>query len=103
MYGADLTLQHWVHRIRLYFHAEDPHMYARRVVTAHQRRTQAVHAMRYHLCIDSMPADDIQALTVEQINRILTLALNTKTLRVTLLASSCLTDCLSTYLCKEML
>ena len=38
--------------------------------------------MRYHLCVDSMPADDIQALTVEQINRILTLALNSKTLRV---------------------
>ena len=70
-------------------------MYAKRVVTAHQRRIQAVQAMRYHLCVDSMPVDDIQALTVEQINRILSAALNSKTLRVTLSLTSCLTLCLS--------
>lgn len=81
---ADVTLQHWVHRIRLYFKAEDPHLYAKRVINAHQSRLLAVQAMRYHLCVDSMPADDIQALTVEQINRILTLALNSKFLRVRL-------------------
>jgi len=50
---------------------------------AHQSRIEAVNAMRYHLCIDSMPADDVYSLSVEQINRVLTLALNSKFLRVT--------------------
>lgn len=78
----DKPAQHWVPRIRLYFLSEDPSLYARRVATAHQARKEAVHAMRYHLCVDSMPADDMHSLSVEQINRVLTLALNSKFLRV---------------------
>lgn len=78
----DKPAQHWVPRIRLYFLSEDPCLYARRVATAHQARKEAVHAMRYHLCVDSMPADDMHSLSVEQINRVLTLALNSKFLRV---------------------
>lgn len=57
-------------------------MYAKRVAVAHKSRIEAVNAMRYHLCIDSMPADDMHSLSVEQINRVLTLALNSKFLRV---------------------
>ena len=79
---ADKPAQHWVPRIRLYFLSEDPALYARRVATAHQARKEAVHAMRYHLCVDSMPADNMHSLSVEQINRVLTLALNSKFLRV---------------------
>ena len=79
----DMPVQEWIPRIRLYFLSEDPALYAKRVAIAHQSRIDAVNAMRYHLCIDSMPADDMHSLSVEQINRILTLALNSKFLRVT--------------------
>ena len=78
----DMPVQEWIPRIRLYFLSEDPTLYATRVAIAHQSRIDAVNAMRYHLCIDSMPADDMHSLSVEQINRILTLALNSKFLRV---------------------
>ena len=77
-----MPVQEWVPRIRLYFLSEDPALYAKRVAIAHQSRIDAVNAMRYHLCIDSMPADDMHSLSVEQINRVLTLALNSKFLRV---------------------
>lgn len=80
--ATDKPAQHWVPRIRLYFLSEDPFLYAKRVVTAHQARKEAVHAMRYHLCVDSMPADAMHSLSVEQINRVLMLALNSKFLRV---------------------
>ena len=80
--ALEVAAQHWVPRIRLYFLSEDPSLYAKRVATAHESRLEAVHAMRYHLCIDSMPADDMHSLSVEQINRVLTLALNSKNLRV---------------------
>ena len=79
---ADVQTQDWVHRIRLCFLSEDPALYAKRVAVAHQSRIAAVKAMRYHLCVDSMPADDMHSLSVEQINRVLTLALNSKFLRV---------------------
>ena len=80
--AADIPIQHWVPRIRLCFLSEDPALYAKRVADAHQSRIEAVKAMRYHLCVDSMPADDMHSLSVEQINRVLTLALNSKFLRV---------------------
>ena len=80
--AADIPIQHWVPRIRLCFLSEDPALYAKRVAVAHQSRIEAVKAMRYHLCVDSMPADDMHSLSVEQINRVLTLALNSKFLRV---------------------
>jgi hypothetical protein len=79
---ADIPIQDWVPRIRLCFLSEDPALYAKRVAVAHQSRIEAVKAMRYHLCVDSMPADDMHSLSVEQINRVLTLALNSKFLRV---------------------
>lgn len=82
MDATDKPAQHWVPRIRLYFLSEDPFLYAKRVVTAHQARKEALHAMRYHLCVDSMPADAMHSLSVEQINRVLMLALNSKVLRV---------------------
>ena len=77
-----MPVQEWVSRIRLYFLSEDPALYAKRGAIAHQSRSDAVNAMRYQLCIDSMPADDMHSLSVEQINRVLTLALNSKFLRV---------------------
>jgi hypothetical protein len=79
---ADIPTQDWVPRIRLCFLSEDPALYAKRVAVAHQSRIEAVKAMRYHLRVDSMPADDMHSLSVEQINRVLTLALNSKFLRV---------------------
>ncbi|KAL0019092.1 hypothetical protein WJX77_000912 [Trebouxia sp. C0004] len=78
---ADIPTQDWVPRIRLCFLSEDPALYAKRVAVAHQSRIEAVKAMRYHLCVDSMPADDMHSMSVEQINRVLTLALNSKFLR----------------------
>ena len=94
---ATTPVQEWVPRIRLYFLSEDPEKYARRVAVAHQSRSEALQAMRYHLCIDSMPADDMHSLSVEQINRVLTLALNSKFLRVCCALGSCISQTPCTF------
>ena len=69
-------------RICICFHAEDPFVFARRVAAAQRGRQHAEQLMRYQLAIESMPSEDVLVPSVEQINRVLDFALNSKTLKV---------------------
>jgi len=70
-----------LHRIHIYFEAESPFDYVRRIVFAHATRRQLESSIRYSLYVDNMPTDEIQPLDNEQVNRILLLALSTKKLK----------------------
>ena len=61
-------------------------MFAKRVAAAQRSRQHAEQLMRYQLAIESMPSEDVLVPSVEQINRVLDFALNSKTLKVSSLA-----------------
>jgi len=63
------------------FLAEDPFAFAKRVATAFKSRESTYEFLRYHLFVDSMPVDGMPLVSPEQLNRIMTLALNTKKMR----------------------
>lgn len=77
-----------IHRLHVCFKAEDPELFSRRMAEAYATRARAEALMRYHLCIDCMPTDDVPTLTTEQVNRILSYALNSKALKDRLLDTS---------------
>lgn len=56
-----------VPRVRIHFSAEDPLVFARRFAQAHSSRARAESLLRYSLYIDSMPMEDLQPLTPEQV------------------------------------
>jgi dynein heavy chain len=70
-----------MHRIYICFDAEDPRMYAERLITAYRSRRETEAALLENLLIDSMPHSDMPQLPVEQINRMLNYALNSKALK----------------------
>ena len=59
----------WVPRVRLHFEAEDPFVFARRFADAHERRARSESLLRYSLYVDSMPMEDLPALTTEAVSR----------------------------------
>lgn len=56
-----------VARVNVCFTAEDPAIFARRHVNAHASRAKAESLLRYNLFLDSMPTEDIQPLSTEQV------------------------------------
>ncbi|KAG2485619.1 hypothetical protein HYH03_015682 [Edaphochlamys debaryana] len=80
----------WLPRVKVCFSAEDPALFARRHADAHRSRARAESLLRYNLYIDSMPTDDIPPLTNEQVNRMLSFALNSKRLKDKLMDTSAL-------------
>lgn len=70
-----------VARLDLCFKAEDPFNFARRVASAHQSRREAEALLRYNLYVDCMPTDDTPQLNTEQVNRVLSSALNAPELK----------------------
>mgnify|MGYP000067473068 CR=1 FL=1 len=78
---ADGTPSGLVGRLDLCFKAEDPFNFARRVAVAHQSRREAEALLRYNLYVDCMPTDDTPQLNTEQVNRVLSSALNTPALK----------------------
>ncbi|KAK3247674.1 hypothetical protein CYMTET_42830 [Cymbomonas tetramitiformis] len=77
-----------VPRLDIYFMAEDPFNYVKRRVKAHELREHTAKQLLYNLYVDSMPTEDIPPLTVEQINRMLGFALNSKKLKDKLMDTS---------------
>ena len=77
-----------LHRINIHFKAEDPVNFSRRFIDSHESRRKTVMMLEYNLFIDCMPTEDILPLTVEQINRILGFALNSKKLKDKLMDTS---------------
>ncbi|KAK3252700.1 hypothetical protein CYMTET_38016 [Cymbomonas tetramitiformis] len=67
-----------ISRLHLYFLAEDPFMYVRRLTEAYQLRDWVESMLRYNFLIDCMPTDDLPQLTNEQVNRMTESAVNTK-------------------------
>jgi dynein heavy chain, axonemal len=68
-------------RLQLCFNAEDPQKLVNRIVFAHAAREMAESLIRYNLYIDCMPTDGVAQLDSEQINRIVSKALNTLILK----------------------
>lgn len=56
-----------VARVNVCFTAEDPVIFARRHIDAHASRARAESLLRYNLFLDSMPTEDIQPLSTEQV------------------------------------
>lgn len=75
------TLAAEVPRLDLLFMAEDPFNFARRVANAHKSRREAEALLRYNLYVDCMPTDDTPQLSTEQVNRVLSSALNNAALK----------------------
>eukprot|EP00878_Enallax_costatus_P016966 GHUV01017809.1.p1 GENE.GHUV01017809.1~~GHUV01017809.1.p1 ORF type:complete len:1283 (+),score=439.89 GHUV01017809.1:87-3935(+) len=80
----------WIPRVQLCFAAEDPALYAKRFAAACVAVSAADVQLAHELCIDSMPIDDVPQLTTEQVNRVLTFAMNSKKLKDRLMDTSTL-------------
>ncbi|XP_025097584.1 dynein heavy chain 1, axonemal-like [Pomacea canaliculata] len=72
-----LPCQTWVPRIQLHFRAEDPRAFARRVANAYMARLDCETELRYHLCIDCMPMDDVVELERSSFERMKNFVLTT--------------------------
>ena len=68
-------------RLQICFDAEDPQQFVHRLVFAHAARDMAEALIRYNLYVDCMPTDGVAQLDSEQINRIVSRALNTLSLK----------------------
>ena len=88
--ASDSPEPRYLHRMHICFQAEDPFLFVERVADAHQRRADVESALLYKLYCDCMPSDDLKPLDSEQCNRVLGLALNSKTLRQSTLDTSVL-------------
>ena len=75
-------------RVDLCFDSEDPVAFVSRRHAAYVARAACVKMLRYQLFVDSMPTEEIPPLTVEQINRMLGFALNSKKLKDKLMDTS---------------
>lgn len=70
-----------VPRIRLLFAAEDPAVFAERVARAFALRRETEALLRYNLYIDCMPMDGVPRLDQTSIDRMISWARDTRTLR----------------------
>ena len=68
-------------RIGVMFLGEDPFIFARRVSSALQVRRSTHQGLMYNLYVDSMPVEGVPMLAPEQLNRVMTLSLNTNRVR----------------------
>ena len=73
--------QVWVPRIQLLFAAEDPVNFAERVAKAHALRCETEALLRYNLYIDCMPMDGVVRLDPSSLERMITWAKGTRTLK----------------------
>lgn len=72
----------WLPRIHLMFKAENPEVFAQRVVKAHHARKEAESLLRYNLYVDSMPSDEITPIAEERVDKIRDMSLNTPKLEM---------------------
>ncbi len=56
-----------VPRVSVAFTAEDPYLYADRVVAAYQHRRETLERIRYNLYVDCMPQEDLPAMDSDQV------------------------------------
>ncbi|XP_041945152.1 dynein heavy chain 1, axonemal isoform X2 [Alosa sapidissima] len=78
--------QYWVPRIQVQFSAEDPRVFAQRVLFAQRWRENTEGLLFYHLAVDSMPVwEGMPCLGQDSLNRIKKHALSTPGLQLKLL------------------
>jgi dynein heavy chain len=65
-------------RLQICFDAEDPSLFAQRVVKAYRSRRLAEAVIKYNLYVDCMPSEELGQLDAEQISRVLARAMSTK-------------------------
>lgn len=73
--------QFWVPRIQLLFAAEDPINFAERVAKAYALRCETEALLRYNLYVDCMPMDGVVRLDPSSLERMITWAKGTRTLK----------------------
>ncbi|NWW95122.1 DYH1 protein, partial [Rhynochetos jubatus] len=76
-----LSCQYWVPRVCLLFLAEDPQVFAQRVVSAHSLRKKTEALLLYHLYVDCMPTDGLNSISEKSLQRMKLLAMHTPKLR----------------------
>nr|XP_033782541.1 dynein heavy chain 1, axonemal isoform X1 [Geotrypetes seraphini]XP_033782544.1 dynein heavy chain 1, axonemal isoform X1 [Geotrypetes seraphini]XP_033782545.1 dynein heavy chain 1, axonemal isoform X1 [Geotrypetes seraphini]XP_033782546.1 dynein heavy chain 1, axonemal isoform X1 [Geotrypetes seraphini]XP_033782547.1 dynein heavy chain 1, axonemal isoform X1 [Geotrypetes seraphini] len=72
-----MPCQYWVPRIRLLFCAEDPYVFASRVVAANQLRKKTEALLLYNLYLDCMPVNGLLTLEQESLSKMKYWALTT--------------------------
>ena len=65
-------------RLQICFDAEDPVLFANRVVEAYRSRRLAEAVIKYNLYVDCMPSEELGQLDAEQISRVIARAMSTK-------------------------
>ncbi|NWX92741.1 DYH1 protein, partial [Nothoprocta pentlandii] len=76
-----LPCQYWVSRVCLLFLAEDPRVFAQRVVSANSLRKKTQALLLYHLYVDCMPTDGLNSISEESLGRMRLLAVHTPNLK----------------------
>ncbi|XP_077133083.1 dynein axonemal heavy chain 1 isoform X2 [Ranitomeya variabilis] len=62
------NFQYWVPRIRLLFCAENPHVFAQRIIAAEQLRRKTEALLLYNLYVDCMPAAGSRRITAQSLS-----------------------------------
>ncbi|NXL44771.1 DYH1 protein, partial [Podilymbus podiceps] len=76
-----LPCQYWVPRVCLLFLAEDPQVFAQRVVAADTLRKKTQALLLYHLYVDCMPTDGLNSISKKSLERMKLLAMHTPKLK----------------------
>uniref|UniRef100_A0A8D0HEG2 Uncharacterized protein n=1 Tax=Sphenodon punctatus TaxID=8508 RepID=A0A8D0HEG2_SPHPU len=85
-----LPCQYWVPRVHLLFFAEDPHVFAQRVVSANNLRKKTQALLLYNLYVDCMPVDGLQSIDERSLAKMKQLAIVTSNLRKECRVLNCL-------------
>lgn len=72
-----LPCQYWVPRIYLLFLAEDPRVFAQRIVSANILRKKTQMLLLYHLYVDCMPTDGLNSISETSLEKMKLWALHT--------------------------
>jgi dynein heavy chain len=70
-----------IHRLGICFDSEDPVSHVNRLEHCMRSRKLAESCIRYNLYIDCMPAEELGGLAAEQVNRVLSRAMSTPSMR----------------------
>ncbi|XP_009915551.2 dynein axonemal heavy chain 1 [Haliaeetus albicilla] len=76
-----LSCQYWVPRVCLLFLAEDPQVFAQRVVSASSLRKKTQALLLYHLYVDCMPTHGLNSISEKSLGKMKLLAMHTPKLK----------------------
>lgn len=79
--APQMPCQYWVPRVRLLFLAEDPRIFAQRVISANNLRKKTQALLLYNLYVDCMPVDGLQSIGDKSLQRMKQMAVDTSRLR----------------------